>query len=103
LRQEKFADEERLNDSILISSLGKDGTIGNQDLSDLLVNVYKLTDLNEKYKNYILTVKENKSTKEQLVFHYLNILGNDPQLPFPLLPEWWLGNTAFKHFYKISH
>lgn len=98
---EQFTKEKGLNDLILISSLGKDGTVGNTDLSDLFVEVYELKSLNEKYKEFIFKAKENKSTKEQLVFYYLNILGNDPQLPFPLLPEWWVGDIANKYFNKI--
>ncbi len=99
---EKFMEEKGLNDLILISSLGKDGTVGNKDLSDLLVDVYKLRELNEEYKEFIFKTKENKSTKEQLIFHYLNILAKDPQLPFPLLPEWWTGDKTYRYFRKIT-
>ncbi len=100
---EQFTQERGLNDLILISSLGKDGTIGNTELSDLFVEVYKLSGLNERYKEFIFNVKNGKLTKDQLVFQYINILGNDPQLPFPLLPEWWTGDKAYKYFTKITH
>lgn len=99
---DEFTKEKSLSDLILVSSLGKDGTVGNLDLKDLFVNVYKLRKLNEEYREFILNVKKNKSTKDQLVFNYLNILGRDPQLPFQLLPEWWLGDTAYNHFNKIT-
>lgn len=100
---EQFTKEKGLNDLILISSLGKGGTIGNIDLPDLFIDIYKLRKLNEEYKEFIFNANQNKLTKDQLVFHFLSILGRDPQLPFPLLPEWWIGDKAYKYFYKITH
>lgn len=100
---ELFAKEKNLNNLILVSSLGKDGAIGNTDLKDLFIELYKLNKINEEYKEFIFNIKQKKLTKDLLVFQFLNILGRDPQLPFSLLPEWWTGNTAYKYFYKITH
>lgn len=98
----KYTEEKSLNDLILVSSLGKDGTVGETNMADLFIEIYKLRKLNEEYKEFISNAKDRKLTKELLIFYYLNILGEDPQLPFALLPEWWTGDTAHKYFLKIT-
>lgn len=99
----QFTQENNLDDLILISSLGKDGTIGSQNITNLFINIYNLRNLNNEYFGFISSVKENNTPKEVLVFNFLSILSKDPQLPFPLLPDWWVGNKAYDIFYKITH
>ena len=83
-------------DLILVSSLGKDGTVGGMDLPDLLEKVYHLSEVNENYRNFLESPM--LESKDKIVFKYLSILRGDPQLPFKLLPEDWLGEKAYRLF-----
>lgn len=98
----QFVKEKGLTDLILVSSLGKDGTIGNLDLIELFIKIYGLQKINDEYMNFISNTLTNKLAKDQLIFQFLNTLGRDPQLPFSLLPPWWKGDISYKHFQKIT-
>lgn len=100
---DQFVKKNELTDLILVSSLGKDGTVGKINFSDLFADVYGLRELNERYKEFIFEYNKGKLTKDQLIFYFLNILANDPQIPFPLLPEEWVGDKAYKLFLNITH
>lgn len=80
------------SDAVIVSSIGKDGTIGELELSDLVVKVYKLESLNARYQEFI----NNKDPMQ-----FLATLKDDPQLPFDLLPDWWVGDEANKVFEKL--
>ncbi len=80
-------------DSIIISSIGKDGTVGELELTDLVVKVYKLQSLNARYNEFLKT----KSPMD-----FLSVLKDDPQLPFDLLPDWWVGDEANIVFNKLT-
>lgn len=84
--------------SIIISDLGKDGSIGEEDLDDLLSRVYNLEDLNRRYKAFIQELKLDKQNRVQTSFRYLSVLQDDPQLPFEILPHDWLGDKAYQYF-----
>lgn len=91
---EEFVEKYKLDlDSIIISSIGKDGTIGNLDLSDLVEKVYKLQEINQKYEQFLVT-------KNPILF--INALSIDPQLPFDLLPSYWVGDDAFNVFKTLT-
>jgi DNA-binding transcriptional regulator PaaX len=93
----EFTYEKKLNDEpVLVSSFGKDGAVGGMDLRELLDDVYKLYELNIRYNKLITQVNEGGMTKDQIIFSYLSILRDDPQLPFELLGEDWLGEKAYK-------
>lgn len=95
---EEFVKERDLEDLILVSSLGKDGTIGGMELPDLIERVYQLSRTNREYLEFINDAQKGKTSKDQLVFRYLSILSGDPQLPFALLPDWWVGDKAYHNF-----
>ena len=94
--------ERGLNDLVIISSLGKDGTIGETNLSGLLIKVFLLSEINAKYLELISEYKERKITRDQFIFRYLSILVEDPQLPFELLPESWMGDRAYEIYYNLT-
>lgn len=98
-----FFEEKDLNELVIISSIGKDGTIGNMDLKQLMEKVYNLSLLNERYREYIVEVEKNKFTAGQCIFNFLSILNDDPQLPFALLPENWVGTKAYLLFKKLKY
>ena len=97
----EFVDRYNFNgELILISSLGMDGTIGNLNLRELMDKVYNLTDLNGRYSMFINSLRMGIfKSKDQIVFSFLSILKDDPQVPFKLLPDRWVGDKAFT-FYK---
>lgn len=94
---EEFVDRHSLDkDLILISSMGRDGTIGEMDIKDLMEDVYNIPELNLRYEKFITDLESKVlSTKDQVVFGFLSILKDDPQIPFELLPDYWVGDKAF--------
>ena len=98
---EKFSSEHELKGTILVSKLGKDGAIGEEDLQTLLDRVYHLTDLNKRYDEFIEEVNKKRKSSFQLSVMYASILQDDPQLPFDLLPKAWLGDSAYSVYKKI--
>lgn len=99
----KFFEEKDLNELVIISSIGKDGTIGDIDLKQLMEKVYDLSSLNERYREFIVEAEKNKLTPGQCIFNFLSILNDDPQLPFTLLPENWIGQKAYFVFKRLKH
>ncbi len=96
-----FVREKSLQGTIIVSRLGKDGSIGDENLKDLIVRVYFLENLNKRYADW-LDESRKKLRDMQLILQYLAILRDDPQLPFSLLPSWWLGERAHEIFWRIE-
>ena len=91
-----------IEDTVIVSNTGTDGAIGNQSIEELIVKVYELEALNERYKEFLsLIKKECKKSRQELIVYYLSVLQDDPQLPFELLPYWWLGEEAYKEYKKL--
>ena len=94
-----FIEEKNLSGAIIVSDIGKDGSIGEENIDELIRRVYRLNELNLRYKELINLIEEKKLNKIQAKFQYLNILQDDPQLPFEILPSDWLGDKAFYLLY----
>lgn len=98
----EFIESRKITGQILVSDLGPDGNIGGKDIKTLVEDVYDLVTLNDEYKIFMEQAKKtnrnNKNAKQQLIFSYLSILNNDPQLPFELLPDNWVGDEAYLIF-----
>lgn len=90
-----FIDERNLTGTIIVSDLGKDGSIGDEDLRSMVVRIYKLEVLNKRYETWLEEVGKHQVDHLQIV-QYLAILKDDPQLPFALLPSWWKGDIAYQ-------
>jgi len=102
---DKFIEEHDLSeDLILVSTLGKGGTIGKMEFPLLVEKVYNLGVINERYTRFIVNCRSKNQEKlqSQLVFQYLSILSDDPQLPFALLPDYWKGDEAYEVFLKLK-
>lgn len=97
----EFVEDHNLEGTILVSILGKDGSIGGMTVEELIEGVYKLTELNERYREFLRECRQGM-TKAQALFQYLSILADDPQLPFELLPDGWVGDEAYKVFSLAS-
>lgn len=89
-----FIQENFLSGSIIVSDIGKDGSIGDEDLSDLVNRVYHLEEINQRYKNFLSELRACKIVGHQIHFQYLSILNDDPQLPFEILPPNWVGDET---------
>ncbi|OIO13016.1 hypothetical protein COY59_03930 [Candidatus Gottesmanbacteria bacterium CG_4_10_14_0_8_um_filter_37_24] len=63
-----------------------------EELPLLLEKTYKLADLNKRYKSFIDKEKDKKGLV--VCFEYLNILKDDPQLPFELEPPGYKAKEA---------
>ena len=96
-----FIREREIKGTILVSKLGKDGAIGNEDVHTLVADVFHLSALNKRYEEFLSKEKTRKKTPFQLAIMYHSILDDDPQLPFGLLPRDWLGDRAHEVFESI--
>lgn len=95
-----FIEEKNLAGSVIVSDIGKDGSIGEEKLDELIKRVYQLDKLNLRYKELIDLIEGKKLSKIQAEFQYLSILQDDPQLPLEILPGDWLGDRAFHLLYS---
>lgn len=91
-----FIEERRLTGNVIVSDMGQDGAIGEEDLTNLVVRVWRLDLLNDKYKEWLKEYKRFDGLDQWLMTSYLSILRDDPQLPFALLPTWWKGDKAYR-------
>ena len=91
-----FIDEKKLSGAIIVSDIGKDGSIGEERIDELINKIYKLDELNLKYKELISLLESGSLSKIQAEFQYFSILQKDPQLPFEILPFGWLGDKAYQ-------
>lgn len=96
-----FVEDYQVRGTVLVSRLGHDGAIGNEDMPSLVHRVFRLADLNGRYRAFLDKAKEGRRTVFQLTIMYQSILADDPQFPFPLLPRDWQGDRAYKVFQSI--
>lgn len=87
--------------SIIISCLGKDGSVGGESLPELLNRVFELKKLNDRYIKWIESSEkyfDDEEKKLGLGFRYLFLLKSDPMFPKELLPLNWAGDRAMDLF-----
>lgn len=89
-----FIEERALGGNVIVSDMGKDGSIGEEDIHSLIVRVYGLEKLNDRYKEWLEEFGDGKIDRWGVIY-FLSILKDDPQLPFALLPSWWKGDRAY--------
>lgn len=99
---EEFVTKNDLIGLVLVSDLGKDGSIGEEDNRGLVARVYRLDQLNRRYGEF-LEHWENKKPQPEALSHFFSILKDDPQLPFELLPNDWFGEQAWELIKSISN
>lgn len=101
----EFIEDNGIPGQVLVSDLGPDGSIGEENLKGLIARVYDLEEVNEKYEQFLCQFKDYKKLKVQrqreAIFNFLKILKEDPQLPFSLLPTDWKGEKAYLLYLKI--
>ncbi len=91
----EFIEKRGLRGMVIVSDMGKDGSIGEEDVRGLIVRVYQLEELNDRYKEW-LEEFDGETIDRWAVMLFLSILKDDPQLPFSLLPKWWKGDVVYK-------
>ncbi len=90
-----FINEHRLAGTVIVSDLGTDAAIGEMDIKSLVARVWRLDELNNRYDEWLSITKKSDRPDHWMLIAFLSILKDDPQLPFSLLPSWWLGNKAY--------
>jgi len=98
---DNFVQENNIEGTIILSDTGRDGSIGSESIEKLIIRIYKLRALNDEYREFLNLTSKKDADKTTLAIYYLSILKNDPQLPFKLLPYWWLGDEAPKAYQKL--
>lgn len=88
-----YIGEKDLAGTIIVSDLGRDASIGEEDLHELIVRIYGLEEINSRYKEWLQ--HHERRLDSRALISYLAILKDDPQLPFDLLPAWWRGDKAY--------
>ncbi len=91
-----FMEEKDLAGTVIVSDMGEGGAIGEEDLRALIVRVYDLENLQDRYEAWRDEYASRKALDHWAVIRYLSILADDPQLPFGLLPRWWQGARAYE-------
>ncbi len=97
-----FISERKIPGTIIVSDIGKDGGVGEMTIQDLLVKLYYLEDLNDRYDRFIKNTKNKSLPLINLLFEYLSILKDDPQLPFKILPKGWSGDIAHAQYITLQ-
>lgn len=97
----KFVKKNGIPGTIIISDIGKDGGIGETTLAYLINQLYNLENLNKRYNIFINNVKRKNNIPKNLIFEYLSILRDDPQLPFQLLDKKFLGEKAYSLYLTL--
>lgn len=100
----EFVNQHRIKGDVLVSSLNKEGSIGEKDLKTLLTDIYQLDKLNQHYQKFIRKFSHPKRScpKTAVAFEFLSILNDDPQLPFELLLPGFASNQAYQLFKKLT-
>src|SRR3989344_2400768 len=97
----EFCTDYDLSGLVIVSDMGKDAVIGDVDIKSLIQSLYKLDSLNDRYAKFIQIHGSIKRPHPTLATSYLSILRDDPQLPYALLPNNWLGEKAHTIFHKF--
>ena len=96
-RLSKFVEQKGLADSVVVSVLLDEWG------APAVAEVYRLEEINRRYREFTERVEGlgDRVEKMELAFGYFAILRNDPQIPFELLPQDWVGGQARELFEKL--
>jgi DNA-binding transcriptional regulator PaaX len=96
---EKFIEDHSIPGTILISKLGKDGAVGDEDTKTMIERVYRLKEIADRYEAFIRMYKSKPVVSfTKMSVDYFQILRDDPQLPFSLEPSGFSGKEAHRLF-----
>ena len=87
---------------IIVAKIGRDGFVGEKGLREFLWEIYGLEELNERYRQFLEKFKTaGEESRFQVAVGFWSILKDDPQLPWELLPEDWLGKKAYRLYKQV--
>lgn len=89
-----FVQNRGLSGTIIVSDVGKDGAVGDEDVRALISHVYNLESLNDRYTTWLDETEDR--VDHWAVVQFLSILKDDPQLPFAIMPPAWKGDIAYR-------
>ncbi|MBI4999167.1 hypothetical protein HZB97_00090 [Candidatus Gottesmanbacteria bacterium] len=94
---EEFKKEYSFEGTILVSELSQRNFIGEEDLKSFIWKIAKLDLVNDRYRDFINKWKNRKEkiSKTEVALEYYSILKDDPQLPFEVLLDDYLGDEAY--------
>lgn len=94
-----FVAEHRLTGQVLISRLGRDGSIGDEDTNTLVQKLFRIRQLERQYQRWIHAVRQTPiDDRQKHIVRFLGIVHDDPILPKELLPSSWVGDEARELF-----
>jgi len=89
-------DKQDFQGIIIISKLAKEGFLGEEKIEDFIWWRSGLAELNEEYREFLTKYgKKEKISLTKMFKDYCNLLKKDPQVPFELLPDEYLGDEAY--------
>lgn len=98
-----FLKETKVSGQILVTKLGKESLLGKETIVGFLEKIYKLNDLNIRYKEFLKRFSSKKIQEISpftLDFAFSNIYRGDPKLPTEFLPNDWFGDKALSLYKK---
>lgn len=90
-----FVGDHQLAGTVIVSDMGTDAAIGEEDVKSLVARVWRLDRINDRYAEWLSEAKRSGRLDHWMLVVFLSILKDDPQLPFSLLPSWWQGDFAY--------
>jgi DNA-binding transcriptional regulator PaaX len=98
----RYIKEENVPGTILVSTIGKDGSVGRENLSDLIRKIYRLDALAIRYAQFLNRYHSlNPTDRTRALITYQGIVKDDPQLPYALEPDEFPGKKAHALYQKI--
>lgn len=95
-------DELRLRGKVIVSCVGRDGMLGEEDTEKMVYKLFAIRLLEKQYQRWIAAVERTPTGQRGKHFiSYLGIFQNDPVLPLELLPSPWIGEIARRLFETI--
>jgi len=89
----------RLAGRVIISCLGKDGSLGDENTAQMVCRTFDLNRINQSYRRWLTHAQvTDKDGIAPHGFKFLSILSRDPVVPKELLPPDWAGEEAMKVF-----
>jgi DNA-binding transcriptional regulator PaaX len=98
----KYIKTQNTPGTILISTIGKDGSVGREKLTDLINRIYKLDSVAVRYAQFLNRYyKLNPDDRTKAIITFQSIVRDDPQLPKALEPDEFPSKIAYSLYQKI--
>lgn len=98
---EYVASNPEYKENIFLSAVTSGELLGGRTMKDVANKVYSLSKLSDRYGWFVGEARSGQLSRERIIFKFLAILADDPQAPYELLPEGWMGYEAWE-IYKGS-